>query len=111
MASVSNARGFDETEFDAVLENFLRDFPQVKVLRKEQKACLLNLARGKDVFLSRLFLPPSPSRFRPLVLSCALLSRSLEQAKNTEQTERRQRIQQSFIVSITVYIAFRAFKQ
>ena len=50
MASVSHARGFDETEFDAVLENCLRDFPQVKVLRKEQKACLLNLARGKDVF-------------------------------------------------------------
>ena len=50
MACVSQARGFDETEFDAVLENCLRDFPQVKVLRKEQKACLLNLARGKDVF-------------------------------------------------------------
>ena len=50
MASVSHARGFDETEFNAVLENCLRDFPQVKVLRKEQKACLLNLARGKDVF-------------------------------------------------------------
>ena len=52
MASVSHSRGFDETEFNAVLENCLRDFPQVKVkvLRKEQKACLLNLARGKDVF-------------------------------------------------------------
>ena len=50
MASVSHARGFDETEFNTVLENCLRDFPQVKVLRKEQKACLLNLARGKDVF-------------------------------------------------------------
>ena len=47
MACVSHACGF---EFDAVLENCLRDFPQVKVLRKEQKACLLNLARGKDVF-------------------------------------------------------------
>ena len=34
MASVSHARGFDETEFNAVLENCLRDFPQVKVLRK-----------------------------------------------------------------------------
>ena len=50
MASVSHARGFDETEFNSILENCLRDFPQVKVLRKEQKACLLNLARGKDVF-------------------------------------------------------------
>ena len=39
MASVSHARGFDETEFYAVLENCLRDFPQVKVLiRKEQIA-------------------------------------------------------------------------
>ena len=46
--SVSHAR--DETEFNAVLENCLRDFPQVKVLRKEQKACFLNLARGGDVF-------------------------------------------------------------
>ena len=38
MASVSHARGFDETEFNAVLENCLRDFPQVRVLRKEQIA-------------------------------------------------------------------------
>ena len=36
MASVSHTRGFDE--FNAVLENYLRDFPQVKVLRKEQIA-------------------------------------------------------------------------
>ena len=36
MASVSHAHGFDETEFNAVLENCLRDFSQVKVLRKEQ---------------------------------------------------------------------------
>ena len=50
MASVSHARGFDETEFNSILENCLRDFPQVKVLRKEQKACFPNLARGKDVF-------------------------------------------------------------
>ena len=34
----------------------------------------------KEAFLSRIFLSPSPPRFRPLVLSCALLSRSLEQA-------------------------------
>ena len=50
MACVSHARRFYETEFNAVLDNCLRDFPQVKVLRKEQKARLLNLARGKDVF-------------------------------------------------------------
>ena len=50
MACVSHARRFDETEFNAVLDNCLRDFPRVKVLRKEQKARLLNLARGKDVF-------------------------------------------------------------
>ena len=45
-------KNLKETEFNAVLENCLRDFPQVKVkvLRKEQKACLLNLARRKDVF-------------------------------------------------------------
>ena len=36
MASVSHARGFDE--LNAVLENCLRDFPHVKVLRKEQIA-------------------------------------------------------------------------
>ena len=47
---MSHASGFDETEFNAVLENCLRDFSQVKVLRKEQKACPLNLARGKDIF-------------------------------------------------------------
>ena len=34
MASVSHARGFD----DAVLENYLRDLSQVKVLGKEQIA-------------------------------------------------------------------------
>ena len=33
---VSHVRGFDE--FNAALENCLRDFPQVKVLRKEQIA-------------------------------------------------------------------------
>ena len=44
MATVSHARGFDETEFNAVLENCLRDFLQVKVLRKEQIA----LERGAN---------------------------------------------------------------
>ena len=59
MVSVSHARCFDATEFYAVLENCLPDFPQVKVIRKEQKACLLNLARGKDVFA---ILPPVSGR-------------------------------------------------
>ena len=50
MVSELHARDLDESEFHAVLEDCLRDFPQVKALRKEQKACLLNLALGKDVF-------------------------------------------------------------
>ena len=33
-----------------VLNECLRDFPHIGVLRKEQKTCLVNLARGKKGF-------------------------------------------------------------
>ena len=33
------------------LTSLLRDFSQIGSLRKEQKTCLVNLARGKDVFV------------------------------------------------------------
>ena len=35
---------------DSVLNECLRDFPLIGALRKEQKACLVNLARGKNGF-------------------------------------------------------------
>ena len=31
-------------------ERYLRDFPHIGVLRKEQKTCLVNLASGKGAF-------------------------------------------------------------
>ena len=34
----------------SVLNECLRDFPHIGALRKEQKTCLVNLARGKNVF-------------------------------------------------------------
>ena len=33
------------------MENCLRTFPHIKALSVEKKACLLNLARGKCVFV------------------------------------------------------------
>ena len=35
----------------SVLNEFLRDFPHMGALKKEQKTCLVNLAHGKDVFV------------------------------------------------------------
>lgn len=45
-----SARDFGEDEIRSVLEGNLRDFPDIEALRKEQEICLVNLARGKDVF-------------------------------------------------------------
>ena len=45
-----SARDFGEDEIRSVLEGCLRDFPDIQTLRKEQEICLVNLARGKDVF-------------------------------------------------------------
>ena len=35
----------------SALNECLRDFLHIGALRKEQKSCLVNLARGKDVFV------------------------------------------------------------
>ena len=50
LASVSYAREFDEALFTEVLNECIADFPNIKALRSEQKMCLFNLSRGKDVF-------------------------------------------------------------
>ena len=43
------ARDIDESTLSTAPENCLRNFPNLKEIRKEQ-TCLLNLALGKDVF-------------------------------------------------------------
>ena len=50
MAAAKRARDLDESTISTALKEYLRDFPDIKKLRKEQKICLVNLARGKDVF-------------------------------------------------------------
>ena len=50
MAAAKRARDLDESTISTALKECLRDFPNIKELRKEQKTCLVNLARGKDVF-------------------------------------------------------------
>ena len=40
----------DDSALSCVLDECLQHFPDIRDLRKEQKTCLLNLARGKDVF-------------------------------------------------------------
>ena len=34
----------------SILDDFLQEFPNIQALRKEQQLCLVNLARGKDIF-------------------------------------------------------------
>ena len=50
MVSVACARDLEEAELTSILDNCLQDFPNIRALRKEQQICLVNLARGKDVF-------------------------------------------------------------
>ena len=49
MAFGVHAREIEESTITSVLNECLRDFPHMGALRKEQKTCLVNLARGKDV--------------------------------------------------------------
>ena len=50
MVTAKRARDIDESTLSTTPEDCLRNFPNLKEIRKEQKTCLLNLARGKDVF-------------------------------------------------------------
>ena len=46
MVTAKRARDIDESTLSTAQEDCLRNFPNLKVIRKEQKTCLLNLARG-----------------------------------------------------------------
>ena len=50
MARADCASDFEESELISILDDCLQDFPNIQALRKEQQLCLVNLARGKDVF-------------------------------------------------------------
>ena len=50
MVTAKRARDIDEATLSTTPEDCLRNFPNLKEIRKEQKTCLLNLARGKDAF-------------------------------------------------------------
>ena len=50
MASAIHARDLEEGELCKILDGCLLDFPNIQALREEQETCLVNLARGKDVF-------------------------------------------------------------
>ena len=51
MACGVHARKIEESTITSMFnERYLRDFPHIGVLSKEQKTCLVNLARGKGVF-------------------------------------------------------------
>ena len=52
MACGVHAREIEKSTITPVLNECLRDFPHIGALRKEQKTCLVNLARGKDVLQS-----------------------------------------------------------
>ena len=49
-----HAREIEESTITSVLNECLRDFPHIGMLRKEQKTCIVNLgnifSRGKDVY-------------------------------------------------------------
>jgi len=47
MVTVKCAHDIDESALSTVLEDCLRNFANVKEIRKGQKTCLLNLARGR----------------------------------------------------------------
>ena len=50
MVTAKHTRDIDQTTLSTAPEDYLRNFPNLKDIRKEQKTCLLNLAHGKDVF-------------------------------------------------------------
>ena len=50
MVTAKRARDIDESTLSTTPEDCLRNFLNLKETRKKQKTCLLNLARGKDVF-------------------------------------------------------------
>ena len=51
MACGVHAREIEDSTITSVLNEYLLDFQHMGALRKEQKTCLVNLVRGKDVFV------------------------------------------------------------
>ena len=51
MACGVHALEIEESTITSVLNKCLRDFQHMGALKKEQKTCLVNWARGKDVFV------------------------------------------------------------
>ena len=51
MACGFHAREIEDSTITSVLNEYLLDFQHMGALRKEQKTCLVNLVRGKDVFV------------------------------------------------------------
>ena len=47
MVTAKRVCDIDESTLSTVQENCLRNFPNLNEIRKEQKTCLLNLARGR----------------------------------------------------------------
>ena len=47
MVTAKRARDIHESTFSTAPEDCLRNFPNLKEIRKEQKTCLLTLARGR----------------------------------------------------------------
>ena len=47
IVTAMRARDIDESTLSTAQEVCLRNFPNLKEIRKEQKTCLLNLARGR----------------------------------------------------------------
>ena len=50
MVTAKRVRDIDKSTLSTTQKDCRRNFPNLKEIRKEQKTCLLNLARGKDVF-------------------------------------------------------------
>jgi len=50
MVTAKGKCDLDESTLSTASEGCLRDLPNIKKIRKEQKTCFLNLALGKDVF-------------------------------------------------------------
>ena len=50
MVTAKRTREIDESTLSTAPEDCLGNFLNLKEIRKEQKTCPLNLARGKDVF-------------------------------------------------------------
>ena len=50
MVSALRMCDFEDSQFTQIMNDCLKDFPNVKELRVEQRTFLINLAHGKDVF-------------------------------------------------------------